>query len=367
MKKRILAMFLGLTMIFGMVGCGNSSEADDAQGGDAVVEGASEQTEVKWNYGTSGNVLITIANEKGYFEDEGITIKPVAADENNDAMTLLQTGKVDIVSNAGTSSPLQQIAAGMDFTIFGGHMVNGSMPVVAKKGTEWNGVESLLGKKFACSPSYFAFTGAVMDVIPEGADVMEAVDWQIYSSYSDALAAVINGEVDYALLGTGQNYQVKEELADQVDIVTYQSEVMPNYSCCRMLAQTEWIDENPNTVKAIIRALLRAQSYYEANKEEAVALHAEAINATEEYVAAYMLDDLHYTVSVDPLQDGVVRAWEILGETGFFGEEGTDVDIMEHMNIVLYEEALAEAAEKYGEEAPEFYENMKTFFEENNK
>ena len=31
-------------------------------------------TTVKWNYGSSGNVLVTIAEEEGYFEDEGIEL-----------------------------------------------------------------------------------------------------------------------------------------------------------------------------------------------------------------------------------------------------------------------------------------------------
>lgn len=80
---------------------------------------------------------MTIAEEKGYFEDEGIQIDPVEANANADAMTLLATGKVDVVSNAGTSNPLQQIASGVDISVFGGHMIEGCMPVVAKKGTEW--------------------------------------------------------------------------------------------------------------------------------------------------------------------------------------------------------------------------------------
>ena len=50
-------------------------------------------------------------------------------------------------------------------------------------------------------------------------------------------------------------------------------------------------NENPDTVKAIIRALLRAQSWYEANKEEAVSLHAKRIGQEDDYVAAYMMDD----------------------------------------------------------------------------
>ncbi len=355
MKKRILAGMLIFVMAFSLAACSGGGSTEKKDEGEKTEEGAPEQDVVKWNYGTSGNVLVTIANEKGYFEDEGISIEPVEANANADAMTLLSTGKVDVVSNAGTSNPLQQIASGIDISVFGGHMIEGCMPVVAKKGAEWNGIESFVGKKVAVNPSYFAFTGAVMDLGYE--NPLEVVEWEVYSDYNDALAAVVRGDVAYALMGTGQNLAVQEMAANgEIDIVSYQSEVMENYSCCRMVAQTKWINENPNTVKAVLRALLRAQSYYEANKEE----------ATEEYVAAYMMDDEHYFVSVDPLKDGVVRAWDILDKTGYLGEDN-QVKIEDHINTALYEEALAEAVEKYGEEAPEFYEEMEAFFAEHDK
>lgn len=365
MKKRILAAMMILAVSFSLAACSGGGGAEEKDTEKKAEEGAPEQDVVKWNYGTSGNVLVTIANEKGYFEDEGISIEPVEANANADAMTLLSTGKVDVVSNAGTSNPLQQIASGVDISVFGGHMIEGCMPVVAKKGAEWNGIESFVGKKVAVNPSYFAFTGAVMDLGYE--NPLEVVEWEVYSDYNDALAAVVRGDVAYALMGTGQNLAVQEMAANgEIDIVSYQSEIMENYSCCRMVAQTKWINENPNTVKAVLRALLRAQSYYEANKEEAVKLHAAAIEATEEYVAAYMMDDEHYFVSADPLKDGVVRAWDILDKTGYLGEDN-QVKIEDHINTELYEEALAEATEKYGEEAPEFYEEMASFFAEHDK
>lgn len=379
MKKRILALMLVLGMTVGLAGCGSAGNEDASEEekteeageeGTEEAEGGTEgpeQSVVKWNYGTSGNVLVTIANEKGYFEDEGISIEPVEANANADAMTLLATGKVDVVSNAGTSNPLAQIASGVDISVFGGHMIEGCMPVIALPDAEWNGIESFLGEKVAVNPSYFAFTGAVAEL--DGVDdPMTAVSWEVYSDYNDALAAVVRGDVKYALMGTGQNLSVQEMQANgEIKIVSYQSEIMENYSCCRMVAQTSWINENPNTVKAVIRALLRAQSYYEANKEEAVSLHAKAIDATEEYVGAYMLDDEHYFVSVDPLKNAVIRAWGILDSTGFLDENAANINIEDHINTTLYEEALAEATELYGDEAPEFYENMKAFFEENDK
>lgn len=75
MKKRVLAMVLALGMTFGLAGCAGSDKAadtSDKKAESADTESKDELTTVKWNYGSSGNVLVTIAEEEGYFEDEGI-------------------------------------------------------------------------------------------------------------------------------------------------------------------------------------------------------------------------------------------------------------------------------------------------------
>ena len=369
MKKKLLSLLLASVMVVGMVcACGSDKSSETSQ----TVKDTKETEEKKLVSVTLNEVAHSIfyapmyvAIEEGYFEDEGIEIEPVEATQNMDAMALLAAGKVDVVSNAGTSNPLQQIAQGVDLTIFGGHMVEGCMPVVAKAGTEWKGIESFIGQSVAVNPSYFAFTGAVMDL---GYDnPLDVVDWKVYSSYDDALAAVQNGEVKYALMGTQNNYGVKQLVdSGDIEIVSYQSEIMENYSCCRMVGQTKWVNDNPDTVKAIIRALLRAQSWYEANKEEAVSLHAKRIGQEDDYVAAYMMDDKHYFVNVDPLKNSVVRAWNILDKTGYLGDD-CKIDIEDHINTELYEEALAEATKSYGDEAPDFYEAQQKFFDENDK
>ena len=65
---------------------------------------------------------------------------------------------------------------------------------------------------------------------------LEVVDWEIYSDYNDALAAVVRGDVTYALMGTGQNLAVQDMAANgEIDIVKFiKSEIMENYSCCRI-------------------------------------------------------------------------------------------------------------------------------------
>lgn len=351
MRKFLVVTALVLCAVMGLAALAMAAEKE-----------VPETSLVRWNSGASGNVLLTIADKLGYFDEVGIKLEEVPATANASAMTLLSTGMVDVVSNAGTSNPLQQIAAGVDLTIFGGHMMTGAMPVIAKKGTKWNGVQDLIGKKFACNPSYFALTGAVMDLGYK--EPLKALDWVVITNYNDALAAVMRGEVDYALQGTEQNFTIKNVNKDNVEIMAYQSDIMPNYSCCRMEATTEFVKKNPVTIKLILKALLRAQSYYETHKAEAAAWHAEKIRAEKEFVEAYMFDE-HYRVSADPLLKSIIRAWGILDATGFLNENAKNINIRDHVNIDLYRTALDEAEAEYGQEAPEFYKRMRAFFEEN--
>ena len=325
---------------------------------------APELSKVRLNWGGSGNILVALALEKGYLAEEGIEIEFVPATNNNDMLTLLQSGQVDICTNAGTADPLAFIAAGADFTIFGGHMLEGCMPIIAKPGTEWNGVESLVGQKLGIKPNYFAITGALMEAGYE--DPLSVAEF-LPLSYNDAVAALMRDEIKYALVGTSQNYPVQQLVEEgQVEIVSWHGDVMPYYSCCRMEATTEFVKNNPNTVKAILRALLRAQCYFEANKEECPPILAGIQGVENAVVEAFMLNE-HYMPTLDPLRNGIVRAWDILDKTGFLDENAKTIDINDHINTDLYEQALAECTELYGAEDPDFYARALEFYNEWNK
>ena len=75
----------------------------------------------------------------------------------------------------------------------------------------------------------------------------------------------------------------------------------------------------------------------------------------------------HYMPTLDPLRNNIVYAWEVLDKTGFLDENAKKIDINDHINTTLYEEALAECTELYGAEDPEFYKNALDFYNEWNK
>ena len=127
---------------------------------------------------------------------------------------------------------------------------------------------------------------------------------------------------------------------------------------------TEWVNENPNTVKALLRAWLRAQEWYEDHKDEAKTIVAETLQVEEDYVAAYM-DNEHYRLNLDPFKASIERAWGYMLDLGLFDEGAKDINIDDHINTELYKEALDECVEKYGDEDSEFYDTMLKTYEEN--
>ena len=383
MKKRILPAILAVTMAMNLAACGSSTSQDTAAeettaaattaaaaeaGTEAVEEAASETADevpevdtIHWGKANSGNVFVTLADQLGYFDEVGLTVieDPVAS--STEALTALGTGQVDVTSNQGTNNPLAQIASGQDFTMVGGYMLKG-MYLVAKAGTGWNGPEDLIGKKVAAPASTTTLTGPLLEL---GHDPINEVEWLTYSTNSDRLTAVAAGEADYAYLSGDMLYSVNN--MDDMEIVAWAADedLMPDYGCCRMNMRTDFVKENPTTVKLLLKALIRANAYFEANKEECVGILAEALGTDEDYVAAYLLNP-NYVPYVDPCKNAILQTWEIMGETGFLADGYEDIDIESHINTELYKEALDEVIEEHYDEYPEIYDEMVTFFEEHN-
>lgn len=372
MKKRLLAMMLTLSMVFSMAACGSSAEEaettdetsqEEAQDTGEGNEETPEVTTLHWGRANSGNILVTIARQNGYLEDVGLEVIEDPVESSSAALTALQTGQVDVTSNQGTNNPLQFIAEGSEFTVVGGYMLKG-MYLVCQKDTEYNDVQDLVGTKIAYAGVHPTVGIAMLDA---GIDPMDEsnVEWLTYSTNSDRLAAVVAGEADYAVLSGDQLYAVENN--DQLKIACWLDDLVPNYGCCRMNMRTEFVEENPVTVKLLLKALIRAEQWYLANTEECVSILAEDIGAEEDYVAAYLLNE-NYISSVDPCKNAVIKTWDGMVEMGFIDKDtAASINIEDHINTDLYKEALDECVEEYYDEDPEFYDGRVAFFEENNQ
>lgn len=307
-----------------------------------------------------GHILNAIAEAQGYLEDEGIKVEYVPVETDAEVFEGIKNGTIDVASNSGTNLPLQQIADGQDLTIFGGYLLTGCMPIFAKVDTKWDGIEDLAGKTMACEPNMYAVSGPLLDM---GYDPLKDVKWYNPEDQNARIKAVKEGKADYGLVGTQLNYDIDSD--PELKVCTYASDILPNYSCCRVEAATEWVNSNPNTVKALLRAWIRAQAYYESNHEESVMFISEITGNDEQVLRAHM-DNPHFDINIDPMKTSVERAWDYMDRIGLLNAASKGIDIDEHINTELYKEALDECQSKYGEADSGFYEKMQAQYSTHN-
>ena len=355
MKKLILLM---ITVMLILSGCSYDIDPDKKDDGKKDIP---ETTVVRMALNDAGHIFNSIAESQGYLEEEGIKVEYVRVSTDAEVFEGIRNGTIDIASNSGTNLPLQEISSGLDLTIFGGYLLSGCMPIFARVETPWNGIEDLIGKTMACEPNMYAITGPLLDM---GFDPLNQINWYDPEDQLDRIEAVRNGEADFALVGTALNYEVIND--PQLKILTYADDVLPAYSCCRAEALTSWVNANPNTVKALLRAWIRAWEYYDTHHEETVKATARQINLDEIVVRSY-LDNPRFDLNADPMRKSVKRAWDYMERLGLLDEEAKQIRIDDHINIDLYKAALDECQERYGNDNSKFYEKLQAQYARNNQ
>ena len=336
-----------------------ANEASEEKNHDFSDKLNGEDGVVRWVRGHSGNLMMTMAEHNGYLEEYGLKVDQIPMQTKDESFAAVAGNQVDIVSNAGTNEPLQRIAKGDDLQIFGGHMVEGAMNLIALKETPFEDMSSLVGKKLADNSSDYVVSGLLLEM---GYNPLEDVNW-VHLDGAEAITALKNKEVDYAMLGTSLAYQAKTD--PSLKIVAKKGVVMDKYSCCRMETASRFIDEKPETTKALIKALLRGMRDFEKDPETASNILADELDVPIEFIEAYTLDE-GYEINPDPLYNSCVRAWAYLDELGFLDENSKNIDLRDHIRVDLYKQALEEVIEEVGDEDPEYWNAQLEYFNENN-
>lgn len=384
---RVLAIALAASMMLGVTGCGNSQssqeaattaaetvkeiEAEKEETTETATEAAKEETEAAKEETAPkelmtvcvafppavGNLFQFIAEEHDIFKEEGIQVEVTPIGNSTDAYTAIDAGQVDF-GIYGTSGPLFNIASGRDFTIFGGYMITGATPFVAKAGTEYKGLESFRGKTVAVMR--FTSPDAVLRTVlyDAGFDLEKDVKIVEFKKPSEVLEAVRSGQADFGGLPTGEETSAE---AYGLETMVYTDEMWPLHSCCRLTANSAWLKEQPEAAKALLRSYLRAAEILETmSDEEIVSLTAEKLEIEEERAAKFIVNE-HLLLDIDPYKNVVLKMWNRIDDV-YSDIDTSSVDIEEHINTELYKEALDELTERYPDNA--FYQERQEIFAE---
>lgn len=364
MKKRILAGVLLLTTVLALFsGCSSDKAADKpADNGKESVEPSSSQNTKKdlkkINIGylaSPGHVLYFVAKEKGFFEEEGLDAELFLFTNSGEGLNAINAGKVD-VGSFGTAAPLTFISKGTEFTIFGGQQTEGhGIIATPEKAKELTDLNSFKGKTIA------TVRLATGDVVFRGSLTEAGIDWknELTINELDSPAAVVEavkkGSVDAGIVWTPF---IKLAEKQGLQIVKYSGDLVGGHTCCRQVALTSKIKENPDFYQKFVAALIRAYKFYVENQDETIDIMSKYVKVDKDILKAETYGGHIHSVP-DPDKEGVEKFWELIKKSGYIT---SDLDINDFIDTTIYKNALDEVIGRYPDD--EVHKKLKAEFTE---
>ncbi|HHW38481.1 MAG TPA: ABC transporter substrate-binding protein [Bacillales bacterium] len=357
MKKRVVVLSTALSLTLGLVGC-NSQEVSNTTTPSA--EKAEELVDFAVGHlPTTGHSLYYIAQEEGYFKEEGLNVTLHPFSNSGEGINAVTAGKLD-VGTFGTPAPLTFEEQGADIVFLGGQMGNGagvvSKPEIAE---DLKDINNFKGKRVATVKL------ATGDVILRGALYEAGIDYENdlkiieMNSPADVIVAVKKGEVDAGVVWAPFVEKAKRE---GLEIIKYSQEYHENHVCCRIIADETMFDENYKTYVKFLKAIIRAEKFEkdETNKQKALADIKKYVDVDPAIIEKDIYGG-YVDQSVDPNKKAILSMRETMVNIGYLKEEK---DIAPQIHTEAYKEALDQLKTENPNDS--FYLELETRYEENN-
>ncbi|WP_246609272.1 ABC transporter substrate-binding protein [Nonomuraea rhizosphaerae] len=261
-KVHCRALIVGVAVSLTIAGCGGSSETPST-GGNGL-----EKTTIKVGaLPIPDPVSLYIANAKGFFKEEGLTVEPVTVTGGAAAIPMVKSGQLDISQNNYVSAFLaaskgEKIKLVADMYQAGPNAYN----IMVAKNSPIKTVADLKGKKVLVNNLRNIATLAVTTQLKVAGLTENDVSFA-EKPFPDMGQALDNGEADAAFITepfitANQSTRGFRKIADTM---TGQMEDLP---IAGWMATDDWARKNPKTLAAFQRAIAKAQNVASTDRKE---------------------------------------------------------------------------------------------------
>ncbi len=242
--------------------------------------------------GVMGSV-VWVADAKGFFKEEGLDVTLKEYSSGKGALIGMFNNEVEIGTAAEAPLTFNSFER-QDFLLFGSiGYSDKSMKIIARKDRGINSATDLEGKKIAVHKSsashYFLSVFLMQNLIPESEVNI------VYMESENLVPAIINGEIDaFSWRDPGTQY-AKDALGDNAVEFSTPGLYRKTFD---VIAMKDFIKNRPETIKMILRALLKAEKFIQKEPAEAIAIIARISKVEKEEIAT-IWDDFDLRVSLD--------------------------------------------------------------------
>ncbi|MEI6756477.1 MAG: ABC transporter substrate-binding protein [Chlorobium sp.] len=269
----------------------------------------------------TGHAKFFVAQEKGFFAQEGLTVELIQFANSADGISALRAKKIDIGA-FGTTAPLVHVAKGADIRIIGGIMgEDAAIITTAEKALLIKTVKDLKGKKVA------TVRLASGDAVLRGALQRAGINWkkdlQIFELKNPpaVLEAVKSGQVDAGVVWGPHDVRAEEM---GLKIITRSHELAPGHPCCRLAVNNDELKSEANVWPRFVRAILRAEKFTQSqvNRTETVAIIQQYLKIDPALIEKAYYGG-HLDQSSDPNVKGVEAFWKTMQQSEFVESKGS--------------------------------------------
>lgn len=365
-KTRIVAAIAlaAIATCFALVGCSAGSSTNANTANNTNTASKASYTINLGHLNSTAHVLAFVAQEEGFFAEEGIASTLTQFSSSAELVSGLESGKLD-VSLIGSVPTLVNQSSGHEISVFGGAMTNGHGVVIDSKYTKdlqsWD-ITILKGKNVAVPTNtvqqlelYEALTDAGLTY---GEGDSYDVQVTIFESQKDAYNALSNDSIDavttyspYTSIAVEAGYSVVYNCADL--------DRFKNQPCCRQVALTSALESDPAKFEAFERAMIKAYEFYKTNHEKTIADVKKYIDIPDNEIEYELYTEGYCDSNPDPDYQATLA---LKNDIVSFGYVKTDFDLESHYNLSIYEKALNSLIEKDSSNAT--YQELKKHFEQ---
>lgn len=262
--KKFLSLLLTAVFAIGVVGCGSESAPDSAGG---------ETTEV--TIGTTAwptNMFFYLANEKGFFEQEGVNVNIQDFSSTTESTNAFVGGQIDFCTFASSETVAPFFQGGDISVILETDKSNGSEGLVAK--SDIKSVADLKGKSIA-TQLYSVDHMFLLTLLNDNGmteDDVNIVDMSIQESGT----AFIAGQCDAACIWDPYFSQAIDAGGTEL----FSSADNPDLITDVLVTSNKLCEENPEAVEAVVRAFFDAVEYWKENPDESNAFMGEKLGVS---------------------------------------------------------------------------------------
>jgi NitT/TauT family transport system substrate-binding protein len=253
-----------------------------------------------------------VANEQGYFEEEGLEVEVIQFNTTNEQTLALMAGKVDMIPN---SSLALLLAADVEqtgrFRVF---MANGDIgnKILVKADSPVASIEELSGATIGTLPGTTMLTYATLSLAP----YFENIEPPTFVGMSppSLIEALATEQVDAIFpVEPIVTVALKEGVAKEI-LDNPLGNVMTPFTGGASALRTEFVKENPKAAAAAVRAMNRAVDFIRENDEESRAILAQYTGSPAEL----LLDaNVGYSWKLEEIDREAVQALaDILSDAG---------------------------------------------------